>query len=193
MVANKVPLTSVKELIAYAKANPGKLSYASSGVGTLQHLAMELFKDMTGTEIAHIPYKGAAGMINDILAGEVHVMFAALNSSLPHIQAGKMRAIALGDKVRNPILNVPTINETVPGFEAQFWFGLAAPAGTPDTIVQRLSTEQRAILEMPDVRARLAAAGFDISPSTPAEMRARMAAESARWEKVVKAARITPE
>jgi tripartite-type tricarboxylate transporter receptor subunit TctC len=191
--AQGVPFKTVAELIAHAKANPGKLSYASSGVGTLQHLAMELFKDMTGTNIVHVPYKGAAGMLNDLLAGEVQVMFGALNSALPHIRSGRINAIALGDKNRNPVLDVPTVNETVPGFEAEFWFGWAVAAGTPAPIVDRLSRELRAIVELPEVSARLVAAGFDVRPSTPGEMKVRMQAESDRWERVVKKTGIQPE
>jgi len=193
VVGNGVPVHSVAELIAHAKANPGKLSYASSGVGTLQHLVAEMFMNTTGTRMVHIPYKGAQGMITDMLAGQVHVMFAALNSSLPQINAGKMRAIALADKTRNPILNVPVVNETVPGFDAAFWFGTAVPAGTPEAIVNRLAEEQRAIVAIPEVRSRLVAAGFDITPGTPAETRDRVAAESERWRAVVKAAGIVPE
>jgi tripartite-type tricarboxylate transporter receptor subunit TctC len=192
-VNNNLPVKSVPELIAYAKANPGKLSYGSSGNGTLHHLAAEMFKTMTNTDIVHVPYKGAAGLLNDLIAGQVQLMFGALNSALPQIQAGRVRALALGDKTRNPVMDLPVVAETVPGFDATFWFGTAVPAGTPQSVIRQLSELQREIVKKPDVAKKLQAAGFDITTSTPEEMTVRMSAEMERWRQITQAAHIVAE
>ena len=193
VVTNNLPINSIQDLVAYAKANPGKLSYATPGVGTPHHLSMEWFMDLTGTKMVQVPYKGAAGMLTDLIAGQVHVMFGALNSAMSHIQAGKIRALALAEARRNPILNVPTVNETIPGYEVTFWFGLSAPGTTPEALLNRLSDEQRAIVNSPDVRERLAGVGFVPTPTTSAEMRKLMQVEYERWGKVVKSVGIKPE
>ena len=194
VVANKLPINSINELIAYAKANPGKLSYASPGIGAPHHLATELFMDMTGTKMVMVPYKGASGMLADLISGEVHVMFGALNSALPLIQSGKIRAIGLAERQRLPLFkDMPTVKESLPGYEVNFWFGLLAPAGTPDVITNKLSEEMRVIVSMPDVRERLAGVGFDSNPTSPAEMRRTMTVELEKWGKVVKAAGIQPQ
>ena len=193
-VSNNVPTKSVAELIAYAKANPGKLSYATPGIGTPQHMSTELFMNMTQTKMVHVPYKGASGILVDLIAGRVDVYFGALNSKLPHIQTGKIRILALADRQRNAILkDLPTISETLPGYESLIWFGLMAPAGTPEAILNKLSDEQRAIGALPDVRERLATAGFEMNPSTSSEMRRVMLADLEKWGKVVKEAGIQPE
>jgi tripartite-type tricarboxylate transporter receptor subunit TctC len=193
-VNNDLPVRNIPELLAYAKANPGKLSYATPGIGTPHHLATEWFLNLTGTRMVMVPYKGAAGMITDLIGGQVQVLFGALNSILPQHQSGKLRIIALAEKQRHPTFkDLPTISETVPGYETFFWFGLMAPAGTPEAILNRLSDEQRAIVTMPDVRERLAGAGFDIMPVGAAEMRRTMATELERWGKVVREANIKAE
>ena len=193
-VSNSLPVKSVPELIAYAKANPGKLHYATPGIGTPHHLSTEMFLSMTGTKMEQVPYKGAAGMIPALMTGEVQVLFGALNSMLPHIQSGKIRGLALGDRQRNPILkDLPTVAESVPGYESVFWFGLMAPGGTPEAILNKLSEEQRVIVNLPDVRERLAKVGFEPNATTPNETRRIFAEELEKWAKVVKDAGIKPE
>jgi tripartite-type tricarboxylate transporter receptor subunit TctC len=193
-VTNKLPVHSINGLIAYAKSNPGKLSYATPGIGTPQHLATEWFMSMTGTTMVQIPYKGAAGMLADLMSGEVQVLFGALNSAVPLIQSGKIRAIALAERQRlAQFKDVQTVNESVPGYEETHWYGLVAPAGTPDAILNRLAEEQRAIVNMPDVRKRLANVGMDSNPSTPDEMRRTMEVEFERWGQVAKGAGIAPQ
>lgn len=191
---NNVPARNMAELLAHIKANPGKLAYATPGVGTPHHLATEWFLNLTGTQMVMVPYKGAAGMLTDLISGEVQVLFGALNSMLPHHRAGKLRIIALAERERHPAFKeLPNVNETVPGYETGFWFGLMAPANTPEAIIGRLSDEQRAIVAMADVRERLAGAGFDTRPTNAAEMRRIMVTELDRWGKVVRDARIKVE
>ena len=181
-------------LIAYAKKNAGKLSYGTPGIGTPHHLFTELFLNTTGTQMVHIPYKGAAGMLTDLISNQVQVVFGALNSMLPQFASGKIRIIALGEHQRNPILkDLPTVNETVPGYEAVYWFGLMATGGTPEAILNKLSEEQRLIVSTPEVRERLAIAGFDINTTNPKEMRKLMSAEYEKWLMVVKSTNIKPE
>ena len=193
-VAISVPVKSINELVSYAKANPGKLSYATPGIGTPHHLSTELFMSMTGTQMVQIPYKGAAGMLTDLMSGQVQVLFGALNSMLPHIQSGKIRALAIAERQRNPILkDTPTVNESIPGYESVLWFGLMAPAGTPEAIVNKLSEEQRIIVSLPEVRERLAAVGFDGNASSSAEMRKIMTGDLEKWGKVVRDAGIKAE
>jgi tripartite-type tricarboxylate transporter receptor subunit TctC len=185
------PIKSLPDLIAHAKAQPNSLSYAIPGIGTPQHLATELFLSMTGTKMVAVPYKGAAGMIADLMGGQIHVLFGALNSILPHMQSGKLRGIGVGNRERLPYLpEVPAIAEALPGYEAGFWFGLLAPAGTPEPILNKLSEEVRIVVTMPDVVQRLKAVGFDINPGTPAQMRAVIKADLEKWGKVVKEAGI---
>jgi len=194
VVANKIPAKSIDELIAYAKANPGKLSYATPGVGTPHHLVTELFMNMTGTKMIHVPYKGASGMLANLMSGEVHVMIGALNSTIPLFQAGKIRALAVAEHQRLPQFEgLPTVNESLPGYEANIWYGLMAPAGTPDAITNKLSEEQRAIVNLPTVREQLARVGMDSNPTSAAEMRQIMTTELDKWAKVVKAAGIQPQ
>ena len=193
-VATSLPIKNVAELIAYAKKNAGKLSYGTPGIGTPHHLFTELFLNTTGTQMVHIPYKGAAGMLTDLISNQVQVVFGALNSMLPQFASGKIRIIALGEHQRNPILkDLPTVNETVPGYEAVYWFGLMATGGTPEAILNKLSEEQRLIVSTPEVRERLAIAGFDINTTNPKEMRKLMSAEYEKWLMVVKSTNIKPE
>lgn len=193
-VNNELPVKSVPELIAYAKANPGKLSYATPGVGTPHHLAVELFMDRTGTKMEMVPYKGAAGMLPDLIGGRVNVLFGALNSMLPHMLAGKIRPIGVGEKKRLAILpDVPTIAETLPGYEVPFWFGFVAPAGTPDAIARRIADEVKVVVNLPEVMPQLKKVGFEITPGTPEEMRATLKADYELWGQVVKKAGIKQE
>ncbi|MEI7738529.1 MAG: tripartite tricarboxylate transporter substrate binding protein [Betaproteobacteria bacterium] len=193
-VATSLPIKNMADLIAYAKKNTGKLSYATPGIGTPHHLFTELFLSTTNTQMVHIPYKGAAGMLTDLISNQVQVVFGALNSMLPHHTSGKIRIIALGEHQRNPILkDMPTVNETVPGYEGVYWFGLMATGGTPEAILNKLSEEQRLIVNTPEVRERLAVAGFDINPTSPKEMRKLMGAEYEKWSMVVKSTNIKPE
>ncbi len=194
VAANKLPVTSISELIAYGRANPGKLSYATPGIGTPHHMATEWFMHRTGIEMVHVAYKGSAGILPDLMSGEVQVVFGALNWAAPLVHAGKIRLIAVAEHQRLPqFKDVPTVNETLPEFEVKLWFGLMAPAGTPNAVVTLLSDEQRTIVNTPEVRERLAGMGFYSNPTSAAEMRQTMIADFERFGTVVKAARIQPQ
>ena len=189
VVHPKVPVNSVIEFIAYAKANPGKLNMASSGNGTSIHLTGELFKTMTDTYMVHLPYRGSAPAVSDLLAGNTDVMFDNLPSALPHIKAGKLKALAVTSRARSPALpNVPTIEEAAKlnGFDASSWFGLFAPAGTSRTIVDKIQADVAKALAMPEVRERFVAQGAQPSGSTPDQFAAFIRAETDKWTKVVK-------
>ena len=194
VVTNKLPVTSINELIAYARANPGKLSYATPGIGSPHHLAVELLMNMTQTRMVQVPYKGASAMLTDLISGEVHLMIGAINSAIPFFRADKIRAIAVPERQRLPqFRDLPTVNESLPGYEVNIWFGLMVPAGTPDALVNLLSGEMRTIVSLPDVRESLTRAGLDSNPTTPAEMSRIMTSEIEKWGKVVKAAGIQPQ
>jgi tripartite-type tricarboxylate transporter receptor subunit TctC len=187
MVNPSVPAKTVAELIAYLKANPNKLSFASSGSGTSSHLAAELFKAMTGTSMQHVPYRGTGAVWPDLFSGQVQVYFTSPVGSLQYVEEGKLRAIAVTSATRSPALpDVPTVAETVPGFEVTTWFGIGAPKGTPAEIVARLNRENNAGLADPTIKARLADLGAVPFVATPAEMAAYVAAETERWGKAVK-------
>jgi len=193
LVANpNAPVNSVKELIAYAKAHPGKLNYASTGNGTSNHLSFELFKAMTRTFIVHIPYKGSAPAVTDLIAGQVDVMFDNTPNVLPHVRAGKLKAIAVSSKTRSALApEIPTVDEAgVPGYDVTVWFGVLTVAGTPRDIVQRLNTEMVRIIRSPETSARFAKAGVDVVAGTPEHFKTFLDAEVARWAKVVKDAGI---
>lgn len=195
VVSSKVSATSVNELIALAKAAPGKLSYASAGSGSPQHMAAEVFKSMTGTNLTHIPYKGSAPALVDVLSGTVDVMFCPMNSALPHIRSGKIRALGTTGtrRIDSLLPGVPTIAESVPNYESDIWIGMVAPAKTPLAIINKLNAELRRSLELSDVRAKLAEQGIYAETSTPAEFTALIAADQKRWAAVIKAANIVPE
>ena len=194
VVTNKLPVTSINELIAYARANPGKLSYATPGIGSPHHLAVELLMNMTQTRMVQVPYKGASAMLTDLISGEVHLMIGAINSAIPFFRADKIRAIAVPERQRLPqFRDLPTVNESLPGYEVNIWFGLMVPAGTPDALVNLLSGEMRTIVSLPDVRESLTRAGLDSNPTSPAEMSRIMTSEIEKWGKVVKAAGIQPQ
>jgi tripartite-type tricarboxylate transporter receptor subunit TctC len=194
VTSNKLPATSLSELVAYAKANPGKLSYGSPGTGTAHHLNFETFLTLTGTQMVHVPYKGATPMMADLTSGNVDVAFSAVSSAQPMLQANRIRILAVADRARLPQMKeVPAIAETYPGYMANVWFGLMAPAGTPQDITNKLSAEMREVLNLPDVRERLTGLGYQIKPTTPDEMRHIMNAEYEKWGKVVKAVGIQAE
>ena len=184
-----VPVNSVAELIAYAKANPGKLNFASSGNGTSIHLSGELFKAMAGVEMTHVPYKGSAPALQDLIGGQVQLMFDNLPPSLPQIKAGKLRALAVTSSTRAPALpDVPTVAEAgLPGFEASSWFGLLAPAGTPPAIVAKINAEVAKWLATPEAKENLSKQGANAAGGTPEDFAKHIAAETAKWAKVVKA------
>ncbi len=187
VVHPSVPAKNLAELMALAKKEPGKLNYASLGNGTAAHLGMEMLKSEAGVDITHVPYKGSAPAVSDLLAGQVQMMVDGLPSALPHIKAGKLRAIALTSLHRAPSLpDLPTIAETYPGFYADAWSGLFAPKGTPQPVVDKLSAEVQRILKLPDVREKLAALGAEPVGSTQAEFTAHVKREIDKWAKVVK-------
>jgi tripartite-type tricarboxylate transporter receptor subunit TctC len=184
-----VRANSVQEVIALAKAQPGKLTYASSGNGTSMHLAGELFKSMAGVDMVHIPYKGAAASMVDLLAGRVNMVFDSLPAALPNIKAGKLRALAVTGAKRSQFLpELPTIAEAaLPGYETGIWFGIVAPAGTPPEIISRLNAELVKAAASTEFRERLTRHGFEVVSSTPEEMADSVRSEMAKWGKVVKA------
>lgn len=190
-----LPVKSVQDLIALLEKEPGRYNYASGGIGASQHLAGELFKYMTKTRMLHVPYKGSAGALNDLLSGRVPIMFADLPLVLSHIQNGGLRALAVGDTQRSPALpDVPTVAEAgVPGYSAAAWYGLFAPAKTPEPVIAKLQTEVAAILQQPDVRKRMTELGATPIGSKPAEFRKFQLSEMKRWKEVVDSARIRME
>jgi tripartite-type tricarboxylate transporter receptor subunit TctC len=181
------PAKTVAEFIAYAKANPGKVNMASSGNGTSVHLSGELFKAMTGVELQHVPYRGSAPAITDLLGGRVQVMFDNMPSSISHIKSGSLRVLAVTTATRSPELpDVPTVGETVTDYEASAWFGMGAPKNTPKEIIEKLNSEINAILAEPEMKTRIGELGGITMIGSPAEFGQVIAAETAKWEKVVK-------
>jgi tripartite-type tricarboxylate transporter receptor subunit TctC len=182
-----VPAKTVAEFIAYAKANPGKINMASSGNGTSVHLSGELFKAMTGVEMQHVPYRGSAPAMTDLLAGQVQVIFDNMPSVLQHIKSGGLRALAVTTATRSPELpDVPTVAETVKDYEASAWFGIGVPKNTPKDVIEKLNNEVNAILAEPAMKARLAELGAVPIVATPEEFGKIIQAETDKWEKVVK-------
>ena len=184
-----VPVKTVKEFIALAKAQPGQINFASSGAGTTIHMSGELFKLLTGVNIVHIPYKGSALALTDLMSGQVSVMWDNLPASMPYIKAGRLRAIAITTAARYPGLpELPTVAESgVPGYEASAWFGIVAPAATPRDAVARLNTEVNRAINLPDMKERFAQQGATPAPGTPEDFSAWIRAEIMKWGKVVKA------
>ena len=179
---------TVKELIALARARPGEINFASSGHGTPAHLAGELFNSMAGVKMVHVPYKGAAPALADLLGGQVQLMFSTMPPALPHVKDGKLRALAVTSAKRSPAApELPTVDEiALPGFEANTWHGVVVPAGTPETIVARLNREIVAILHLPEVVERLSGQGAEPVGSTPQEFAAYIKSEALKWAKVVR-------
>ncbi len=187
VVNNALPVKSVKELIAYGNANPGKLNHGSPGLGSTGHLSAELFKSSTGLKMTHVPYKGSAPTLADLIGGQIQVVIDNIPPYLPQVQSGKIRALAITTAKRSPAApNLQTMQEAgVAGYEAGSWFGLLAPAGTPKDIVQKLSVETRRILELPDVKERLSGQGAEPAGNSPEEFAAFIRSEQAKWRKVI--------
>ena len=182
---------TVKDLIALAKAKPGQINYGTGGTLTGPHLATELFRLMTNIDIVHVPYKGTPPAVNDLLGGRMQMMFALSPVAMPHVKAGKLRGIAVSGSKRLPELpNVPTVAETVPGYEATTWYGLMVPRGTPKPVIDKLNGEFNKVLAMQDIIGRMTAAGFQAGGGSPEEFTRYMKAEVAKWSKVIKAANI---
>jgi tripartite-type tricarboxylate transporter receptor subunit TctC len=189
-----VPAHTVAEFITYAKANPGRIYFASSGTGASPHMSGELFKAMTGVDIVHVPYRGAGPAMADLLPGRVQVMFDNLPSSIEHIRSGRLRALGVTAGKRSDALpDVPTIGETVPGYEVDVWNGIVAPRGTPPEIVGTLNRAVNAVLADPRLQARFAELGGAPMPMTPGEFGDLLVAETAQWAKVVKFSGAKPE
>jgi tripartite-type tricarboxylate transporter receptor subunit TctC len=186
VVNPQVPAQSVADLIALAKSTPGKLSFASSGVGAAPHLAGELLKSMAGVDILHVPYKGSGPAVNDLLGGHVTMMIDSMPSSMAQVQAGSLKALGVSTAKRVAAMpDVPTIAESVPGFDVATWYGVWAPAGTPQPIVDRLQSEIAKILQEPDVKERYDKLGAEPVGNTPADFDAYCRSELARWARVV--------
>jgi tripartite-type tricarboxylate transporter receptor subunit TctC len=195
VVHPSVKARTLKEFIALAKANPGKLNYASSGVGSNYHMAGELFKTLTGTDIQHIPYRGSTGARNDIIGGQVHMMFDGISSVLQMIQNGMLVPLGTSGRVRSPLLpDVPTLDEAgLTGYEATMWLGVMAPAGTPPAIVERLNAEINKILLRPDIKEAWAKQGGHTMVMKPAEFGGYVQSEIDKWAKIIEANNIKPE
>ena len=189
-----LPVRNVKELIALGKAQPGALNFASQGLGTLSHLEQELLKQMGGFTALHIPYKGSAPGITDLMAGHVVLFFDGIPSALPHVKSARVRALGVASSTRSPALpEVPTIGETLKGYEADSWFGIMMPAGTPQEIVVRLNTEVQKALALQEVKDRLLAVGGFVAPGGPEQLARRVKSDVAKWSKVVRTAGIKAE
>ncbi len=190
--AGRVPAKSVPELIAAAKANPGKLTYASAGNGTSIHLAGELFASMTGVDIVHVPYRGSGPAVSDLIGGQVDMMFDSISSARPHVQSGKLRALGLTTTTRSPSMpEVPTIAEAgVKGYELVPWFGVFMPAGTPVDVVQTMHQALVEAMQTTGIKARFQVIGAEVIGNTPQAFAAALAAESAKWERIVRERKI---
>ena len=189
-----VPAGTVPEFIAYAKANPGKLNMASAGNGTSSHVSGELFKMMAGVNMLHVPYRGAAAALTDLIAGRVQVYFDLMPNSIEHIRGGKVRALAITAATRSEALpDLPSVGDFAPGYEVSTWFGVGAPRGTPAEIVAKLNQEINAGLADPKIKARLADLGGTVLAGTPADFGKLIADETEKWAKVIRAANIKPD
>lgn len=188
LVSPSLPVKNVKELIAYAKANPNKVNFASAGNGSSNHLTGELFKSTAGIDIVHVPYKGDAPALTDLMGGQVSMMFATVVAAMPHIKSGRLQALAVASAKRIAVMpNLPTFAESgVPGFESSSWGGILLPAGTPKEIVAKMHGAVKTILAMPDVKVRLNDLGTEIVGNTPEEFGSYIKSETAKWGKVIK-------
>ena len=195
VVNPELPVKSVKELVDLAKQQPGKLQYASAGIGSFQHLSGELFKLTAGTNILHVPFKGGGPAMIDVIGGHTKVMFSSLVQTTPHIKSGKLRALGVGGLTRNPVLpDIPTIAEAgVPTYESVNWWGLVAPAGTPPAIVEKLHREIAAVQDNPEVQQQFANEGASVVKMSTAEFAQHMVKEMNKWERVVKEGGIKAE
>jgi tripartite-type tricarboxylate transporter receptor subunit TctC len=188
-------INSVPDLIAQAKVNPGKITYASPGVGTPHHMSMELLKDLTGTNLLHVPYKGSAGAVTDTLGGQINVMFIPIHIAMPLVKSGKLKALAVGSPKRHPSApDLSTLTEVgIKGADVDMWYGYFGPKSTPAAAVTKLGNELRAILALPEIKTTLANVGMDAASSTPAEFAALMKREDTRWAAIIKKNNITAE
>jgi tripartite-type tricarboxylate transporter receptor subunit TctC len=195
MVVNpSVPAKTVPEFIAYAKANPGKLNMASSGNGSTIHVSGELFKMMTGVNMVHVPYRGGAPALTDLISGQVQAMFDNVPTSIEFIRAGKLRPLAVTTAARSEVLpDLPTVADFVPGYEASAWYGVGVPKGTPDVIIEKLNKEINAVLADPKAKARLAELGASLLAGSPADFGKLVADETEKWGKVVKFSGAKPD
>jgi tripartite-type tricarboxylate transporter receptor subunit TctC len=193
-VTPSLPVKTIPELIAYAKANPGKVNYGSGGIGSGNQLTAEMFKSMAGIDLVHVPYRGAGPAMVDLMGGQVQVMLNTMGASLQHVRAGKLRALAVATKARQAALpDVPTVAEFLPGYEASFWTGVAAPKGTPAAIVDKVNQAVNAALDEANAKARLAEWGATALTGSPAEFGKFVAEETEKWGKVIRAANIKAE
>jgi len=189
-----VPVKTVPEFIAYAKANPGKVNYASAGIGTPQHVSAEMFKMMTGVEMVHVPYRGAAPALTDLIGGQVQVMIDTTPASMQHIRSGRLRPLAVTTATRADALpDLPTVGDFVPGYEATSWFGIGAPKDTPPEIIATLNKEINAAIADSKIKARLIDLGGTVLPGSPADFGKLIAAETEKWAKVVKFSGAKPD
>jgi len=194
MVHRSVAAQTLPEFISYAKANPGKVNVASAGTGTSPHLSCELFKMMTGVDMVHVPYRGMAPALNDLLGGQVQASFATASASIQYVPTGKLKALAVTTASRSEILpDVPAVAEFVPGYEAATWYGLGAPRGTPAGIIETLNKEVNTALADPKMRARIATLAGTLLPGSPADLAKFIADETEKWGKVIRVAGIKPE
>jgi tripartite-type tricarboxylate transporter receptor subunit TctC len=194
VVHPSVPTKTVPEFIAYAKANPGKLTMASAGIGALSHVFGELFKFMTGVNLVHVPYRGAAPAITDLLAGQVQIMFVNTAPSIEYIRAGRLRALAVTTATRSEVLpDIPTVNEFVPGYEASGWFGLGSPKSTPTEVIDNLNREINTALADPKIKTQLADLGSPAFAGSPADFGKLIADETKKWGDVIRALNIKVE
>ena len=194
VVHPSVPANTVAEFIAYAKANPGKIAYASSGPGSTNHLCAAMLEKMAGIEMLHVPYRGGAPAVADTVGGQVQLFFTAGTQSLEHVKAGRLKLLALTEAKRSPLLpDVPLVGETLPGYEMTVWYGAFGPAGLPSDIVARLNTEIARALALPDVTKKMADIAVEVASSTPDELAARMRTDSEKWGKIIKSLNITPQ
>jgi tripartite-type tricarboxylate transporter receptor subunit TctC len=188
------PFRTLSELIDYAKANPGKLNYGTPGTGTPQHLAVELFKSMAGVDLVHVPYKGSSQSLSDLLAGQVQLVSAAINSAQPFIESNKLRGIAVADAKRVPALkNLPAVGELVKGYEVAIWYGLLAPVKTPNAIVEKLNKELSNAVASAEMADKMAAQGYGAATGTPEHFDRLIRSDFEKWGRIVKAAGIQPE
>jgi tripartite-type tricarboxylate transporter receptor subunit TctC len=194
LVPNSAPAKSVKEWVDYARKNPGKLNYASSGNGTVVHLTAEYFKAQSGLFLVHIPYKGTALAIPDLVSGKVDVLFDSLPSGLPHVKEGRLRALGITSLKRSPLLpDLPPVSDTIPGFDSVTWFGMYGPKGMPAEIVNRVNTAVNQALQDPDVKERLARLGIEPAGGTPQQFAAMTNADRAKWKKIIADRKLTAD
>jgi tripartite-type tricarboxylate transporter receptor subunit TctC len=195
VVNPKVPAGDIRELVDYAKRNPGKLSFGSSGTGAASHLSAELFKSMAGVDLLHVPYKGTGQAVTDLIGGQIDVMFAPAQAVIPHVQAGKLRALAVTSPKRfDALASLPTVAESgVPGYEAIGWFGLFAPVAVPRELVARISADANKVLAEPDVKRRMLSMGAEPAGNSPEQFARFVRDEMDKWTKLMKERGITPE